>query len=193
MALRADDALIRNRSVMGNHVRALAGARRRRKIFESRFRHARTVFGIHSNPCAYTGICFRLSGSKVTVQIVRSSRGLRRVTAAVPFADNRQSKAVRRRVDGLEGDGVSTCRVTFDEHRSIIREPRTEPPRTGIEDPTNCGRSELHSQHHADARACAWIAVDANFAGLTILADQSSISFGILALARARCKSEAKF
>ena len=67
------------------------------------------------------------------------------MTAAVPFAENRQSKAVRRRVDGLEGDGVSTCRVTFDEHRSIIREPRTEPPRTGIEDPTNCGRSQLHS------------------------------------------------
>jgi hypothetical protein len=89
--------------------------------------------GIHSDPCAYTGIFFGLSGPKVTVQIVRSSSGLRCATAAVPFADNSQSKAVRRRVDGR--DGISTYRGTFDDTVQSFVEPRTEPQRTGNRTP----------------------------------------------------------
>src|SRR5215467_12558967 len=58
-------------------------------------------------------------------------------------------------------DRISICRVTFDEHRSIVREPRTKPQRTGIEAPTNRGRSQPHCRSHVDARACAWIGVDA--------------------------------
>src|SRR5215467_15365360 len=58
-------------------------------------------------------------------------------------------------------DRISICRVTFDEHRSIVREPRTKPQRTGIEAPTNRGRSQPHCRNHVDARACAWIGADA--------------------------------
>src|ERR1700758_3621490 len=54
-------------------------------------------------------------------------------------------------------DRISICRVTFDEHRSIVREPRTKPQRTGIEVPTNRGRSQPHCRNHVDASACAWI------------------------------------
>src|SRR5215831_6434743 len=60
-----------------------------------------------------------------------------------------------------QGDRISICRVTFDEHRSIVREPRTKPQRTGIEAPTNRRRSQPHCRNHVDARACAWIGVDA--------------------------------
>jgi len=116
--------------------------------------------GIHSDPCAYTGICFGLSGPKVTVQIVRSSSGLRCATAAVPFADNRQSKAVRRRVDGREGDGISTYRGTFDDIVQSFVEPRTEPQRTGIGHLTNCGRSQRHYWHPSRNSRCQCMRLD---------------------------------
>jgi hypothetical protein len=69
--------------------------------------------------------------------------------------------AVRRTVHGRQGNRISICRVTFDEHRSIVREPRTKPQRTGIEAPTNRGRYQPHCRNHVDARVCAWIAVNA--------------------------------
>jgi len=55
----------------------------------------------------------------------------------------------------------------------MMREPRTEPQRIGIEAPTNCGRSQLHPWHYVDARACAWKAVE----GYVFLTDRQK-NFG---------------
>ena len=74
---------------------------------------------------------------------------------------------------GTRGMAFQPARVTFDEHGSMMREPRTEPQRIGIEAPTNCGRSQLHRWHYVDARACAWKAVD----GYVFLTDRQK-NFG---------------
>jgi hypothetical protein len=59
-----------------------------------------------------------------------------------------------------EGYDVSTYRVVFDEHPSIILEPRTELQRTGIGDLTNCGRSQRHSSRHPNENRCQWMRMD---------------------------------
>ena len=88
------------------------------KFFEGRFRHYGNSLDIHSDPCACTGICFRLSGPKVTVQIVRSSLGLRCATATVPFAntDNRTLF-----VEGLMGTRGIAFQLTRSPSTNIVR------------------------------------------------------------------------
>jgi len=64
------------------------------KNFEGRFRHY-VNSDVYSDPCAYTGICFRLSRPKVTVQIVRTPSGVRCPSVAVPLAAHQWPNGVR--------------------------------------------------------------------------------------------------
>jgi hypothetical protein len=116
---------------------------------------------IHSYPRACTGMHGHVCVLRMKLRLSAVSSGVCCTIVAVSFADNQRSNAVRRTVHGRQGNRISICRVTFDEHRSIVREPRTKPQRTGIEAPTNRGRSQPHCRNHVDARACAWIGVDA--------------------------------
>ena len=126
-------------------------------------RHYRNSLGIHSDPSACTGICFRVTGVKKDAAIVRSSLGLRYLFAAVPFAAYEGSNDVRRRLPGRLKRDPHRRHQPFDEQPSIIGYLRTEPWRSRIEAPTNCGRfapSLRATQAKTDASACAWIAVD---------------------------------
>jgi hypothetical protein len=66
----------------------------------------------------------------------------------------------RRRFDGREGIAVQRTGCGSTNIVRSWREPRTDPQRTGIGDPTNCGRSQRDYSHHSDESRCQCTRMD---------------------------------
>jgi len=111
-------------------------ARHPKNFFERRADH----LGIHSYPCACIGICCCVRDANNDAAIVRSSLGVRCLFAAVPFAARRMIERCRRRCPGRLKCHPPRAHQLFDEQPSIGGYLRTEPRRSRIEAPTNCGR-----------------------------------------------------
>ena len=89
---------------------------------------------------ACIGICCCVRDANNDAAIVRSSLGVRCLFAAVPVAARRMIERCRRRCPGRLKCHPPRAHQLFDEQPSIGGYLRTEPRRSRIEAPTNCGR-----------------------------------------------------
>jgi hypothetical protein len=121
--------------------------------------------GIHRDPCASTGIYFRLSWPKVTVPVVRGRRGF---DARPTLLRSQRTNDRMLFVEGLMGTRGMGFQPTGSPSTNIVRtfvsreRNRSNRYRRPNELPTIAASSLPPTRAKTDASGCAWIAVDAN-------------------------------